>query len=562
MSGTGIFKKITCRDPVLSSSQSCSSCSYGSGNNGSLNTGPPADRQDDTLAAIPTGDKQQAAAATQPSHTHVASFRILAKARNNAPWTPQDDRRLVALRVQGCTWGTIASILSRHRTACSRRYDQLSMNGWPSDVVECDSTGQINPMFAEHSENRELLFRLVNQGTSWKQIGYVFGLKANVCQIQWRRLRRQMDHCSADKPAAFDDQLEAGSLDRRRSISSSTSSSRSRTGFQLALTQAVQDYGPDQWETISQQVFDGKFSPAWLRYQYVRHEQERTKWTKLEDQQLLSAVRAMIEPSIIGQCSDLTLSQWEIIASGLGGQRAVDECRKRWRKLRLTNPSHNNTCMASPTQKHADQKTKTDKYMVWTDEASARLKSLVPTCTKDEHGKRLIDWLKVEDGMKPLGYTKSQCKARWNRMIKISSLMSTSPVMAVTSMTTTTTSTATVAATVAVPSLSSSLGRALGRPWEQQEIEALLRGVADLGDGAWARIQRKHLPNRLDKGIQGKWNGIMRKLWRESFVNLTSIEHEAERTYGPVARRDLELIAVKWPHLISKAEKKHSLEKK
>ncbi|KAG0238084.1 hypothetical protein BGW42_007638 [Actinomortierella wolfii] len=501
-----------------------------------VSTGSLPNCQSD-IAALSTDDTQQTTdTPTIKSHQpRVATFKILTHSRNNEPWTSEDDRRLVALKSQGLTWSSIASILKRHRTACSRRYDKLTVPDPLSKTISGDASTHIDPVFAENAKNRERLFNLVNQGISWAKIGQEFGLKANVCQIQWRRLRRQI----------FDSSNESVTAEKQTTLASpsTTSSIRSLKNLMSVLVPAVQTYGTDQWETISQQVFGGGFSPAWLRHQYVKYEQKRSKWTKQEGQELIDAVQAALGAPITDQNYDLTLPQWEAIASKTGGKRTVEDCRRRWRLHQLAQASAESSARKSH-QVETNEKQVSDRYIPWTDEASARLVSLIPACSKSVGEKELIDWLKVEDGMKSFGYTKLQCKARWNRMIRISNLTSTS---------------LPVTATSATSMGTTSLVRVSSQPWDQQEIETLLRGIADQGDRGWTNIQREYLPNRLAKGIQGKWDGIIRKLLRESYVNLTSIEHEAERLYGQVARKELEQIIAKWPCLISKAKEKNSL---
>ncbi|KAF9898336.1 DNA binding transcription coactivator transcription factor [Lobosporangium transversale] len=475
--------------------------------------------------------------------------------RNDSDWTPEHDSILLSLRAQGKTWTQIGEALGRSRQACNRRFDSV-----------------LNPESGEafwksQPHKNHLLKEYVRQRQSWKTIAHHLGTKASACERQWRILARQSQAQGQNQGHSMDhedgrDDMEHLGPSRVNALSSLdrvsiTSVNRIRwTAAQVQrLKHAVAEYGLNNWETIANSVFDGQFTPTYLRRQYTKLEQRRKVWREQQDKELSSAVMNLykslfptlptpsssesVSPKIMDDV--LSQNQWDMVAKSISGEHSASECRAHWLRMQLwalsrqlrgrknvsvdaidhdgDGNNHNihqqnapasssESCIASASQ---------DERGLWTLQQSQRLESIIKSMKESasisdtSNTMFTIDWDKVS-ALMDHKFTKQQCKSRWNRMLRQVQGSTTS-----------------------------------GR-WDEEEIENLVVGVYNLGP-QWAEIRRNWVHGRAPTFIQGKWVSIRNKVYNEMVVQRWTWMQASIEIYGQHIGETLGKVAERWPSL-------------
>ncbi|KAI1315448.1 hypothetical protein EDD11_000781 [Mortierella claussenii] len=326
--------------------------------------------------------------------------------RNDSAWTPDQDSLLLDLRTQGRTWTEIGQVLHRSRQSCNRRFDSVldPKNG--------------AAFWNDHPDRIRLLKELVSQHLSWKVIAQQLGTNASSCKHQWKLLNQQ-------------EKLEAEEVKTR--TTSLEPVMQFRADDQQLLKEAVEEYGTDQWQTISEKVFGPQYSPAYLRRQYTKLEQRRKVWTGQQEEALETAVTERYQShrySLSWDASGVDIlsdEDWKVIAGSIAGEHTAAECREKWLRLQVTIMSlrtrtatpENDEGNNPPGQSSKPRASQGGSRVAWTEEESQQLESIINSIRADSKD-ALVEWDKVAKQMDNK-FTRQQCKSRWNRVLRLNS---------------------------------------------------------------------------------------------------------------------------------------------
>ncbi|KAG0370761.1 hypothetical protein BC939DRAFT_462770 [Gamsiella multidivaricata] len=449
-----------------------------------------------------------------PSQTVRLRIDSAGHKRNSLSWTPEADSILLDLRAKGQTWAQIGEVLGKSRQACNRRFDS---------VIDPNNGASF---WTLHPEKNHALKQLVAEGQGWKHIADQLGTKASACEKQWRLLERERI-------------LAEELVNKERSQDTTTlSEERLRHRFRTAdvhlLKKAVAERGSDQWDLIATDIFESRYTAAYLRYQHARLERMRRVWTEQQDRDLYQAMtdwhsRKRLPTAVAtfqSVVDTLTQSEWDTVARSLTGEHTALECRERWLRMQLKGTRQRksllDTTSTDNTVKSMTSVTKQGgKREIWTAEQSQRLVSIIKSMENLEGG--VLEWDKISKRMNG-EFTKVQCKSRWTRMMKQAQYSSTGP-------------------------------------WDEEEIENLIRGVVEMGD-KWTEISRKWVPGRTPTYVQAKWKSIASKLKKEMVIRRWTWQQVCVETFGETSGKVLGELSSSRPHLCAIPEQQIHFENK
>ncbi|CAO3570803.1 unnamed protein product [Mortierella alpina] len=457
----------------------------------------PSDDSPSSPSSSPSGERCTPPALSAPFSSPKLRIHSAGARRNNSYWFPEDDSRLLALRHKGLPWHQIGQALGRSRQACNRRFN----------AVLDPENGK--PFWTRHPEMNAILETLVAQRLGWSKIADYIGINASSCEKQWRELKHQQELQQKSRM-----QTETASARKPQKVKSKPVKHRPfrMTDVEL-LKAAVAEHGTHRWDTIAQIVFQSRYTVHHLRYQYSRLERTRQVWTLQQDNQLLQVVARWVskDQHLSPEKVDIPDSQWDAIADATQGEHTGEECRRRWLKLLLRGSKRIARARARDESTPSAKPSTDDqepKRVVWTTEQSLLLESIIQDL-KRTHEDR-IEWKVVSDRMGP-GFSKAQCKSRWNRMIEQSSLSKTGS-------------------------------------WNSQELEHLFSGLLAVGP-AWTEIHRQWLPGRSPKFIQGKWKQILGRVNQDQVIQRLSWQDACVNSFGSKVGGILDQAARKWPNI-------------
>ncbi|KAK3817440.1 MAG: hypothetical protein J3Q66DRAFT_339901, partial [Benniella sp.] len=276
-----------------------------------------------------------------PSPSVPLQVHFSAKKRNHSSWTEEADALLLDLRAQGKTWTQIGQVLGKSRQACNRRFDA---------VLDPENGATFWTLQADRNQT---LLQLVAQGLGWKQIADRLGTKASACEKQWRILEQERIALAASAAAAAvvaqDVQgnpsvtTQNSRVQGQPSMETMTTPSRFPVAEVQLLKNAVAKYGDNQWEWMAEKVFCSRFSPTFLRRQYIKLERTRRIWTEKQEAHLLAETKSCYQrnhlptpsPAVPSSLDALSESQWESVACTIPGDHSPAECRERWLRIHL-----------------------------------------------------------------------------------------------------------------------------------------------------------------------------------------------------------------------------------
>ncbi|KAG0237900.1 hypothetical protein B0O80DRAFT_442931 [Mortierella sp. GBAus27b] len=528
---------------------------------------PLADQRPSPSLSTPASRSPSSPSPSSPPASSRVYFLAKIK-RNSASWTQEADALLLDLRAQGQTWARIGQALGKSRQACNRRFDAVL------DPEKGAAFWTLEP------KRNKTLQNLVAQGFGWKPIAARLGTNGYACEKQWRILEQERiasaGAAAATAPAAAAataEQPGTGDLAGQDPMEQARAPTTGKTArrFTLAdgqlLKNAVAEHGDQDWDLISDQVFDAMFSPTYLRRRYATLERTRKVWTEIQDQHLLSLTsryfqrdQAPPSPATARSSLDtLSVNQWEAIARAIPGEHSPAECRERWLRMQLRttgqgqqqqeeqqgqgqrrtrkNPlmsvsdadirpssdresdssddggrggngrdNHNRDDDGNRTKRPASH----EKRVSWTPEQSKRLETIALSFKDNPSTGGAIQWDKVSEAMGK-EFTKGQCKTRWARMGNRAKCTTTGP-------------------------------------WENEEVEHLIQGICEFGD-QWTKISQKWIPGRTPSFIQGKWKAVAAKLQKEMVIQRWSWSTACVETFGEPLGRPLGELPSRHPHL-------------
>ncbi|KAF9943363.1 hypothetical protein BGZ67_000043 [Mortierella alpina] len=442
-------------------------------------------------------------APSAPSSSPRLRIHSASSKRNSSYWSPEDDSLLLDLRHKGQPWHQIGQALGRSRQACNRRFNA---------VLDPDNG---KPFWARHPEMNVILETLVAKRLGWNKIADYIGINASSCEKQWRELKQQQrleQHQQQQSCMQADTTAEGP---QRRP---SKQRPFRRADVEL-LKAAVAEHGNYRWDSIAEIVFQSRYTVHHLRYQYTKLERRRQVWTLQQEGTLLQVVAGLVPKDRLITPEKVAIpdSQWDAVADTIQGEHTGEECRRRWLKLQLTGSKGTGKGGDGPTQSaNSSARLPTSTRVVWTAEQSLLLESIIQDMKNTKSPEDQIAWKVVSDRMGP-GFSKAQCKSRWNRMIEQSALSKT------------------------------------GR-WNSQELEHLFSGLLAVGP-AWTEIHRDWLPGRSPKFIHGKWKQILSRVSQDQVIQRLSWQDACVKSFGSAVGGILDQAAKRWPNITTDRSK-------
>ncbi|KAF9581314.1 hypothetical protein BGW38_001710 [Lunasporangiospora selenospora] len=510
------------------------------------------------------------------------------------------------MRQQGHTWKEIGLALGRSRQACNRRFDAhlnprfgpsstIAHEGSPhvSDSLPLTKTDQLGQFWKEDPEKIEVLKTMVQEGFAWKEIAQKLGdIKASACEKQWRLLRRQASPPLL-KPSREKKTRVSSDVDTISSPNP-TQGCPASTQFRRAdlerLKRAVDDYGVDQWDRISTEIFQSQLCASLLRYQYTQMERRRRVWTIAQEKTLLQLVqtrtgsRAMTDKAgttsntahttttgmVMEAIASLSDEQWESISRDVPGEHTGEECRKQWLTLELS-PSRKllrdreeghetDSCKKSVNVFTKDlmepSETARKQRATWTREQTQRLESIIEgmRALSDNNYYLYRRSLVINDGndeRKGYGTGDDSCPiTSFNNNAIQDGLLDWS--------------------LIADQMRDKSTGERLftkgqcksrwyrllreqaptkkSGPWEKHEVEALVEGLTEKGP-QWTEIQRMFVQGRSPTFIQAKWKAVQARIQKRTIIQRQSWDQAAAELFGDKTGAQMELLMKKRPEL-------------
>ncbi|KAF9930837.1 hypothetical protein FBU30_011204 [Linnemannia zychae] len=152
----------------------------------------------------------------------------------------------------------------------------------------------------------------------------------SACQLKWRALACQMTHQKTLRRmlrSESDALLKRIELEKNNLIQ--CQGHIEEKGAELDMTRL-------DWKTITEDIFQDRFTPEHVQFNYSIVIRQSPRWTSSQLKKLPHLVAAHAF-----ETEGLNHESWEHIASELNNQHSPDDCKSRWEALCLTNVRKN-----------------------------------------------------------------------------------------------------------------------------------------------------------------------------------------------------------------------------
>ncbi|KAF8925010.1 hypothetical protein EDD21DRAFT_407765 [Dissophora ornata] len=247
-------------------------------------------------------------------------------------WTPDIDAKIIQLRNDNVPWKKVEKAVDVPYIRCKERYRHLvevkRPESWSMDIEKSTMNEKSLPE----------LKRLLEEGKSWSEIAGIMSTEVVVCQRQWSGLGKRYYPGAAGtfQGATFNIALESGSykLNRPRGAAVETVESSTKKSPSKSLL-GVELY---DWEKMSLEMFNSKFSPEYIRYRFVLKARNELTWTE-EDLLALSEYFKKSTPHL-SSLSILAEAEpnWHSVSRNVvQGRHSPFECRLQWQRTKKKN---------------------------------------------------------------------------------------------------------------------------------------------------------------------------------------------------------------------------------
>ncbi|KAG0216019.1 hypothetical protein BGX31_000703 [Mortierella sp. GBA43] len=258
-----------------------------------------------------TNSTQDAAAAAEANDG--SKLKGTKMAYRGREFTPEDDARLLKLRDDKTGWDEIRHEMKMPIGHCKARYMELQR----SDSEEYVGWSWKIDKSTEHEKSLRELENMIADGKTWREIVGALDMDELICRQRWSEIlrghspkTRSVFGLKAFVAALRDPFFQNPSLpsDHKRSL----------IGHELY-----------DWDKISEDIFESKFSPAYLRHRFINLARIPTQWSTKETSALRRFTQRATTPLSPRHPTDEP-DWFDCSESVFHGHHSPYDCRRMW----------------------------------------------------------------------------------------------------------------------------------------------------------------------------------------------------------------------------------------